>query len=194
MEFEQAWREIEPFTMLGQDRGRILWDLAKDATWNHGTSIAELGVYKGGTAMLMRHAAPLRPLHLFDTFDGHPDSSRAMDNEGSHPAKRFADARLPYFPEGRVTYHVGEFPESVEGMSLPPLCLVHIDADLYDSVRAACRIFWLALEHGGYLVFDDYGFPDCVGAKRAVDEWVAVDPAARKLVLPGTGQAWVRKP
>ena len=43
----------------------------------------------------------------------------------------------------------------------------------------------------GFLVFDDYGFPSCAGARRAVDEFFANKPEV-PLCLP-TGQCLVVK-
>ena len=44
---------------------------------------------------------------------------------------------------------------------------------------------------GGMIVFDDYGFPSCPGARRAVDEAFANRPEV-PICLP-TGQALVVK-
>src|SRR5208337_33722 len=43
------------------------------ATAKLGGCMAEVGVYQGGTARLIREADTSRPLHLFDTFAGLPD-------------------------------------------------------------------------------------------------------------------------
>src|SRR5258708_6985431 len=201
--------------MLGQERGRVLWEKLGDAMldvslsgpdepnvlYHVSPAVAEIGVYKGGTALLLRYCAPHRHLLLFDTFQGHPPGNREHDVAMSQPAGRFGDASLGEVaallaPTLRfdgvvgVTVYAGAFPATLCGAGLPGLCFAHVDCALYDSVAAACRAFWPALEHGGVLLFDDYNFPDCIGAKRAVDEWVAVDPNMRELHLPGTGQAW----
>ncbi len=216
MNFLDAWREAEPYTMLGAERGRVLWDKVREALLDLSLSgpgerpgpfpgVAELGVYRGGTALLLRRAAPHRPLVLFDTFTGHPSGSRAMDVAESQPSGRFGDGSLVgvamlleptlrYDGAAPITLHVGAFPASLGGAAPPPLVFVHVDCDLYDSVAAACRVFWPALEHGGTMLFDDFGFEDCKGARRAVEEFSLADPELRKIVLPGTGQAWVRKP
>jgi len=58
-------------------------------------------------------------------------------------------------------------------MEAERFCFVHVDADIYRSVLDACAFFWPRLSPGGVLVFDDYGFESCPGAKRAVDEYFA---------------------
>jgi len=49
------------------------------------------------------------------------------------------------------------------------ISLLHIDADLYASVRLCLEVLYDRISHGGYLVVDDYGsWPGCRGA---VDEF-----------------------
>jgi O-methyltransferase len=50
---------------------------------------------------------------------------------------------------------------------------------------------WLRLTLGGFIVFHDYGFPSCPGARAAVDEFFAARTCV-PLCLP-TGQAVVFK-
>ncbi len=47
---------------------------------------------------------------------------------------------------------------------------VHVDVDLYQPTRDAIDFFYPRLLPGGILLFDDYGFMTCPGARRAVDE------------------------
>lgn len=67
----------------------------------------------------------------------------------------------------------------------------HIDVDLYASVLDCCRFIYPRLVRGGFMVFDDYGFPTCPGARKAVDDYFATAPSY-PLVLP-TGRALVFK-
>ena len=69
---------------------------------------------------------------------------------------------------------------------------VHVDVDLYSSVRDCCEFFYPRLSGGASMVFDDYGFPHYRdAAKRAVDEYFA-DKPERPLVL-ASGQCVVVK-
>jgi O-methyltransferase len=65
----------------------------------------------------------------------------------------------------------GMFPEETS-MRIPdgPIALCHIDVDVYQSAKDTVN--WVAdrLSPGGALVFDDYGFPTCVGVTRLVNE------------------------
>jgi O-methyltransferase len=53
------------------------------------------------------------------------------------------------------------------------------------------NFIWPRLSQGGFIVFDDYGFPTCPGARAAVDEFFHAKDF-RPLCLP-TGQALVFK-
>ncbi len=137
---------------------------------------------------MLHQSAPHRRLHLFDTFAGLPEP----DPEGrdQHIAGRFAasvvEAVTP-LQSAPITVHVGRFPDSIQGMTLPPLAMVHVDGDLYWSTRHALEVFWPVLVPGGVMVFDDYATEDCPGVRRALHE------SGHPLEAPGTGQAVLRK-
>ncbi len=59
------------------------------------------------------------------------------------------------------------------------------------SVLDCCTFIYPRLTKGGFLIFDDYGFPTCTGARQAVDTYFA-DKQAVPLIL-STGQAIVFK-
>ena len=71
------------------------------------------------------------------------------------------------------------------------IALAHIDVAVYFSIRDSLDFIWPRLSRGGFIVFDDYGFATCPGARQAVDEFFAPLPI-RPLSLP-TGQAVVFK-
>ena len=162
-------------TMLTPESRAVLEAMAAEVAHLPG-DVAELGVFRGGSAVLLHRALPGKRLHLFDTFAGLPDPDPAMGD--THPAGRFRAAPadvLAQLSEAPVTLHIGRFPESVSGLTLPPLCLAHIDADLYWSVRHGLEVFWPRLVPGGVIVLDDYGWDDCRGARKAVDEFGGAD-------------------
>lgn len=196
MTFEEAWLEAQNVgTLLGAERGRVLWDALQDRGDLAG-DVLELGVYKGGSALLLHRAAPTRQLHLFDTFAGHPDVDRQYDDRTAHPVGRFADTNVNLvaglFHGAPVAIHVGVFPGTAAYWHpAPQLVVAHIDADLYESVLAACQLLFPWVVPGGVMIFDDYGFPDCPGAKRAVDDWSATTGVGIQ-PLP-TGQCLIHK-
>jgi len=155
--------------------------------------MAELGVWKGGSARTLVDAAPDKKLHLFDTFTGLPEPSEhdphltaSMFNDASEEAVRDA---LQGF---NVEFYVGEFP----GTLTPQLedtefCLVHLDADLYEPTKAALEFFWPRLMPGGAVVLDDYNHPRCTGVNKAVDEFFRQE-GVQFVSLGKDGQAGTR--
>ena len=68
---------------------------------------------------------------------------------------------------------------------------VHIDMDIYTSIRSACEFFYERMQPGGVLLFDDYGYPSCPGARKAVDEFFSDKPETKLVMV--TGQCSVQK-
>ena len=89
----------------------------------------------------------------------------------------------------RIDFHAGCFPDTATGLGDKRFAFVHVDADIYCSVHDACEFFYPRLVPGGVIVFDDYGFPSCPGARAAVDEFF--DGRPEQPLYLGTGQALV---
>lgn len=192
--FQAIYAAIAPFTLVDQQRCHILYQ------WLHHTAalpgqLAEIGVYRGGTARLI--ATTRRPrerrLHLFDTFAGMPETDPTKD---VHTKGNFSDTSLAGVQRllagvSDVVFHPGLFPDTAAGLENERFAFVHVDVDIYSSVRDCCRFFYPRLVTGGVMVFDDYGFRSCPGAKDAVDEFFAATP--EKACGLSTGQALVVK-
>jgi hypothetical protein len=69
--------------------------------------------------------------------------------------------------------------------------LVHIDVDLFEATDDSVRFFYPRLVPDGVMIFDDYGFLSCPGAKKAVDEYFADKP--EPVVNLPSGQAFIIK-
>ena len=194
MTFAEAHARAAPFTIVTRERCELLWNEAGRAPAG---DFAEVGVYRGGSAMLLRLAAPERRLHLFDTFVGHPDIVSPHDSI-AHPAGRYADTVVADVIErvgsGKLTVWAGPFgdPALAAWRWTRLLALVHIDVDLYESTRAVCALLLPALVPGGVAICDDYSDDDCPGAKRAIDEYAAAYLATLTLTIAETGQAVLR--
>lgn len=159
-------------------------------------SVVECGVYKGGTlkmiASLMRRFNNAKTLYAFDTFDGMPDVDEEKDD---HHKGDFADTDLQsvveYVGFERLTAIKGFIPESFSRVDCNSICFAHVDVDIYKSVVDCCEFIWPRLSVGGVIVFDDYGFSQCYGARLAADEFFS-KRSVYPLVLE-TGQAIVHK-
>lgn len=182
-------------SLVDSVRCYMLWQFLQGCM-NLPGSVAELGVYKGGTALLFTRilaGAMPKPLHLFDTFTGMPTTDPIHDlhktgdfDDASEAAVRTLLAGYPL-----AQFHVGFFPDTASGLESESFCFVHVDADIRRSVLDACAFFMPRLVPGGVMVFDDYGFESCPGAKQAVEEYFA-GAADRPWYLP-SGQCVVVK-
>lgn len=193
-DFAPLFEAMSERTLVDRQRSYVLYRSAIQARVLDGQA-AEVGVYKGGTALLLREtlSGSGKVLHLFDTFEGMPETDAARD---IHRAGDFDDTSLAsvraFVGDGDdVEYHQGLFPSTATVIEPDRFALVHVDADIYSSVRACCEFFYPRLTPGAVLLFDDYGFRSCPGAMEAVDEFFD-DAREVPLYLP-TGQALVRK-
>lgn len=160
--------------------------------------VAELGVYRGSTAVLF--AALARKLgstaYLFDTYEGFD----ATDLVGIDADKNrnFMDITLQsvrsFVGDRNVKYVKGHFPDSASDLpSGLRFCLVHIDCDLYAPTKAALQYFYPRLIAGGFLVMHDYAGLYWNGVEKAVDEFLA-DKPERLIPIPDrSGTAVIRK-
>lgn len=166
---------IEALTLLDHARLHILWQCALHARGLSGL-VAEVGVYRGGTALLLAEAlaGAGKTLHLFDTFTGLPPPDPSREDYVEHYLSDTSEAAVRQLlaPHGSAAQvHPGLFPATAAPIAGERFALVHIDVDLYRSTLDCCELFWPRLVDGGRLVVDDYGF--CPGARAAVDEYFA---------------------
>jgi O-methyltransferase len=183
-EFGDVYKRARPYTLVSSDRCFALHSLASQAALLSGEFV-ECGVYRGGTAMIL--ASIGRPLHLYDTFVGMRETHGTLD---MHHAGDFADTSIEAVRKmvPSAVFHPGWIPETFTDLP-PEVSFAHIDLDLYQPILDSCTHIYPRMKRGGFMVFDDYGFPSCPGARQAVDEFFTGKPE-RPLVLP-SGQAIV---
>lgn len=142
----------------------------------------EVGVWKGGSALLLSTVRP-GPLYLYDTFEGIPYQG-PLDT--GNPVGKFADTSAEAVQALIPRAHVikGLFPDSI--VPMPPVGFVHADADQYESTKAILEMLPPLMVRGGFILFDDFGVADCQGCTQAVHE-----SGVRFLVLSETGKALV---
>lgn len=126
-------------------------------------AFAEVGVWRGDTSRLIHLQAPHRTLHLFDTFNGFPSSD--LENAKPMDAKRFRDTNLATVKSrlgntDNVLFHVGRFPETIEGLENEKFSLVCVDLDIFKPTLAALDFFYPRLSRGGYCFLHDYNSPE----------------------------------
>jgi len=158
--------------------------------------VAECGVHRGGSAWLMCRA--IRPYaklnHLFDSFEGLSQPLAVDGDHWSAGALRVEEAvvRENLREFDNVVFHRGWIPQRFADVQEKPFAFVHVDVDLYEPTRDSTAFFYPRLSPGAVILFDDYGFATCPGAKRAVDDFFADKP--ERIVMLPTGQAFaIRK-
>jgi hypothetical protein len=165
------------------------------ATAKLGGCMAEVGVYQGGSARLIRQADASRPLHLFDTFEGAPAPAE-IDTSflWGRPRKgRFTcpleEVRNNLGDCDKVHFHPGLFPATGEAVKDERFSFVHSDVGLYSGTRGVLEFLYPRLLRGGILVSHD--FATACGVREAFEEFFK-DLPEPVIELPGN-QAMVVK-
>jgi predicted GH43/DUF377 family glycosyl hydrolase len=165
-----AGRSCVPLERLGVIRDLVL------ATNHLPGDLAEVGVWRGGTAKLLERYGTHGAVHLFDTFTGIPETDQLP---GGHVRGDFDDTRLDdvkeFLTSANVFFHVGIFPETAITAPGQKYRFAHLDADTYQSTKAAIEYFRPRMVAGGKILFDDYGWRRCPGVQRAYHELLGED-------------------
>ena len=138
--------------------------------------VAEFGVYRGHTAAAMNQILEKeqvgKHLYLFDSFAGIPEVTHPMDGawkKGDLASSVDTVSKL-FQDSSRVKIVQGFFSETLPTYPDLRFSFCHVDADLYTSIRECIDYILPRLSEGGVIMFDDYGFADCPGAKTAITE------------------------
>jgi len=117
-------------------------------------AIAEVGVYQGGSALLISKFKENRELHLFDNFNGLPYSSTQL-TKGKYKADMEDVAKL-FSSEQNITIHKGIFPDNSDVVKDKWFSLVHIDCDIPKCIIDCLNFFYPRMEKGGVILIHDY--------------------------------------
>lgn len=194
--FEALFTAIKPHTLVSRDRAWVLWKTLQQAVHLDGDMI-ECGVFRGGTALLERRTLEAvqspHSLHLFDSFEGMPTTTDGIDRfeQGDLGTTSLEAVQALIGDAPFVRIHPGFIPATFVGADVEALAWAHVDVDIYQAVLDCIEFIYPRMVPGGVIVFDDYGFPSCAGARRAVDEAFSDRPEV-PLCLP-TAQCLVVK-
>ena len=159
--------------------------IVKDRILKLDGELVEVGVSVGNTAEIICKTKGSRPLHLFDTFEGHPKGYIGKydwgQSEGRHKAdinevkKRLKDYQNVYF-------YKGIFPDTSNPIKDKKFCFVYLDTDLYKSTYEALDFFKNRMVKGGVILFDDiHGIP---GVMCAIEDYcIKHEEEMNKLLL-----------
>jgi predicted O-methyltransferase YrrM len=175
-------------TLLDYDRLYMLWHAVNYALLHvpeyknrmKPLPAAEIGSYKGGSAYFLASALKAQlgteaPMHIFDTFEGHPARLTKADPfhvEGGFGDTNFDEVKAYLSPFKLLEIHKGDVAESIKTLPEMKYGLVHIDVDTYLATLDCLNYFGARLSAGGVMVMDDFNAPNCPGVKKAVTEYL----------------------
>ncbi len=152
--------------------------------------IAEVGVFRGGSAKLIAEAKGARKLHLFDTFEGLPETpeadplfSKGQFNSSEAAVRRYLESYSDVF------LYPGIFPATAGPVTNKNFSFVHLDVDIYESTAKSLEFFYPRMSKGAVLISHDYAWAE--GVKRAFVEFFA-DRTEPVLELSGSQCAFVK--
>lgn len=164
----------------------ILTELDKVQSRQVRGDVVEFGCYAGTTSLfLTRLLSSGRTLHVYDSFEGLPEKSKADESPAGMQFKKgeleiskrtfvqnFRRARLD-LPH----VHKGWFADLKPNDIPDQIAFAFLDGDYYESIRMPLEHIWPRLSPGATVVVDDYQNEALPGASRAVDEWLKTHPA-----------------
>jgi len=139
--------------------------------------IAEVGVYRGGSAKVICSAKGGRNLHLFDTFEGLPkvdDIDMVWPFYEGKFAASFEDVKEYLGCEENVFFYKGIFPGTSGPIHDKKFSLVNFDVDTYESTKQCLEFFYNRMSPGGILLSHDY--VTAPGVKKACDDFFEDKP------------------
>jgi len=180
-EFVENYKHVRNNTVVSIDRCFMIHQLAKMVKDVPG-DMAELGVYKGGTAHIILQAtkSSAKKLFLFDTFEGLPATGVLdIENDNIKNKDDFSNNSIDlvknFLGQGselnRVIFKKGFFPQTAHGMGSHTFSLVYLDADLYQSIKDGLEFFYPKMSKGGIIIVDDYQSQCWPGTTQAVHEF-----------------------
>jgi O-methyltransferase len=165
------------YTALSTDRLENLVKYVKQTNLLNG-AVAEFGVFEGGSLdIIAQNVISSKIIYGLDSFEGLPEPHKEYDLltwnicKGGMKAD-YETAKLALAKYPNLKLFKGFFPEITK--ELPndiQFSFVHIDVDLYQSVKDACEYFYPRLVKGGIMISDDYEYTDTPGAKIALHEY-----------------------
>lgn len=178
--FMQIYKNLQKNTLVRIDRCYSLYQLALMEALSQNGDVAQVGVYRGGTARMIAEcfAHTQKKFYLFDTFEGLPSASEEDGVSGSknNEVKQFTnvdfnEVKNLFSGVSNVAFRKGYFPDTAQGLEGHSFCFVYLDADLYTSIRDGLAFFYPRMIRGGVIVIDDYGTDNWPGVEKAVHEF-----------------------
>jgi len=192
-EFMALYKQVQAYTMVEMERCYALYQSLRYIIKNNiPGDLAECGVWKGGSSMLMakvlrQFGDTNRKIYLYDTFEGMTkpggmdgaaelaewESKRLSDNSSSWCNSSLEEVKLNMrqagYPEEQIVFVKGMVEETLPGIRPEKLALLRLDTDWYASTKHELECLYPLLVQRGILLIDDYGAWQ--GARKATDEF-----------------------
>jgi len=175
--FMELYPRIGEHTLVDALRCYELWCLVSETAKVDG-DILEVGVWRGGTGCILGAREQMtgrkRNVFLCDTFCGVVKAGSIDTYSGGEHADTDIGIVNQLLMDTNVHNCIilkGIFPdETGPSIASRRFSLCHIDVDVYQSGLDIFEWVWLRMSPGGVVVFDDYGFPGCVGITTLVEQ------------------------
>jgi len=199
VEAGRVWRKEEigrALTMVGMPRLNNIQQCLEDIIANgvEGDCM-ETGVWRGGCCILMKAILTVqkqdqRKVVLADSFCGLPPPDPRYSADEKSIFHTFDLNHLSSLEEvkqsferyglldDQVVFMPGWFKDTLHLTESKKLCLLRLDADMYESTILALESLYQRISPGGYIIIDDY--PVIGPCKQAVDDF----RAARGIDIP----------
>lgn len=178
-EFLNCFDIIKNHTLVDKYRCFELWQLLGDTIKKVKGDVLEVGVWRGGTGVLMSEKAKLMDqnvkVYLADTFEG---VVKASDKDSFYSGGEHKDTNIDFVKDllkklnlENTEILTGIFPDQTsQFIQSESIAFCHIDVDVYQSAKEILNWVWPKIPIGGLVVFDDYGFSTCDGIVKLIEE------------------------
>jgi predicted O-methyltransferase YrrM len=175
--FDEIWPDVEPITLLNRYKAKLIHDLLLLSP--PGGSAVECGIFRGGiTVMLAKLLHGSGRVTAYDSFQGLPAERSEVETAHygaghmPHSEAALRETLRRHGVEAAVDVVPGWFCDTMRGRYQGPARFVHVDCDVYFSVKTCLEYLYDSVADGGILVFDDY-FDQGGGVEAAVNEHLA---------------------
>lgn len=157
-----------------------LFDLIQfiDKTKDVPGDVVEYGSLHGGSGAVIAEAVKFygeKPIWLFDTFDGIPDSKYGLDYHwnGSFSDNSFSQVKAAFSDMKNVTVVKGNICDTYNTVTANPISFGYLASDTLESGEILMNYMWPRLSPGGIIAVCDYGsFPNAIPLTVYMDEFI----------------------
>jgi len=178
--FRDAYQKIRDYTLVDVYRCYEIWKLVEQVSKLKEGACIEIGTWKGGTGGIIAKSAELfgisDSVYLCDTFTGvvkaGSEDSVYEGGEHSDASRELVEDLLENILKvDNVKILQGIFPDDTsDKIENEKFRFCHIDVDVYQSSKDAVEWVWERLVPHGVIVYDDYGYHECDGITKHVEE------------------------